>query len=72
MESLPLDTMELRVINAIAIYDVPAWAAKMIDRSIDGSENGTTGRIRRLDKAGEDWPTDQDQAVNIIYYFDRM
>jgi len=47
----------------------------MIDRSIDGSENGTTGRIRRLDKAGEDWPTDQDQqdqAVSIIYYFDRM
>jgi hypothetical protein len=57
--------------NAIAIYNVPAWAAKMIDRSIDGSENGTAGRIRRLDNAA-DWPGDQDQAVAIIYYFDRM
>ena len=56
--------------NAIAIYNVPTWAAKMIDRSIDGSENGTTGRIRNI--AGTDWPTDQDQAVTVIYYFDRM
>jgi len=56
--------------NAIAIYNVPTWAAKMIDRSIDGSENGTNGRIRRWDSAG-DWPSDQDQAVAIIYYFDR-
>ena len=56
--------------NAIAIYNVPTWAARMIDRSIDGSENGTNGRIRRWDSAG-DWPSDQDQAVAIIYYFDR-
>ena len=56
--------------NAIAIYNVPTWAAKMIDLSIDGSENGTAGRIRNI--ANTDWSTDQDQAVNIIYLFDRM
>jgi hypothetical protein len=43
----------------------------MIDVSIDSSENGTAGRIRRWDTAGN-WPDDQDQAVTIIYYFDRM
>jgi prepilin-type N-terminal cleavage/methylation domain-containing protein len=57
--------------NAIAIYNVPAWAARMIDVSIDGSMNGTAGRIRRWDSAG-DWPSNQDQAVAIIYYFDRI
>jgi prepilin-type N-terminal cleavage/methylation domain-containing protein len=57
--------------NAIAIYNVPAWAARMIDVSIDGSENGTAGRIRRWD-TNNDWPSDQDQAVTVIYYFDRM
>jgi prepilin-type N-terminal cleavage/methylation domain-containing protein len=57
--------------NAIAIYNVPTWAARMIDVSIDGSENGTTGRIRKWDGSG-DWPTNQDTAVAIIYYFDRM
>jgi prepilin-type N-terminal cleavage/methylation domain-containing protein len=57
--------------NAIAIYNVPAWAARMIDVSIDGSENGTAGRIRKWDSDG-DWPTNQDQAVAIIYYFDRI
>ena len=56
--------------NAIAIYNVPTWAARMIDVSIDGSMDGTAGRIRNI--AGTDWPTDQDQAVTVIYYFDRM
>jgi prepilin-type N-terminal cleavage/methylation domain-containing protein len=57
--------------NAIAIYNIPAWAAKMIDVSIDGAENGTAGRIRRWDTAGE-WPNEQNQNVSVIYYFDRM
>jgi len=57
--------------NAIAIYNVPAWAARMIDVSIDGSENATAGRIRRWD-TNDVWPSDQDQAVTVIYYFDRM
>jgi prepilin-type N-terminal cleavage/methylation domain-containing protein len=56
--------------NAIAIYNVPAWAARMIDVSIDGSMNGTAGRIRNL--AGSDWPGNQNQPVNIIYLFDRI
>ena len=56
--------------NAIAIYNVPAWAARMIDVSIDGSMNGTAGRIRKLD--GGDWPSDQNQSVHIIYLFDRI
>jgi len=57
--------------NAIAIYNVPTWAAKMIDVSIDGSENATAGRIRRWD-TNDNWPSDQDQAVTVIYYYDRM
>jgi prepilin-type N-terminal cleavage/methylation domain-containing protein len=56
--------------NAIAIYNVPTWAAKMIDVSIDGSINGTAGRIRKLGSG--DWSTNQDEAVNVIYYFDRI
>jgi prepilin-type N-terminal cleavage/methylation domain-containing protein len=56
--------------NAIAIYNVPAWAARMIDVSIDGSMNGIAGRIRNL--AGSDWPGNQNQPVNIIYLFDRI
>jgi len=56
--------------NAIAIYNIPAWAAMTIDASIDGSMNGTAGRIRRWDAAG-DWPGG-DQSVTLIYYFDRM
>jgi len=42
--------------NAIAIYNIPAWAASAIDASIDGTANGTAGRVRRLDSTG-DWPT---------------
>jgi len=57
--------------NAIAIYNVPAWAARMIDVSIDGSMNGTAGRIRRLGST-DDWPPDQNTNVHIIYLFDRI
>ena len=56
--------------NAIAIYKLPAWAARMIDASIDGTMNGTSGRIRRLDSTA-DWPTTQDENVTLIYLFDR-
>ncbi len=56
--------------NAIAIYNLPAWAARMIDASIDGSINGTSGRIRRLDTTDE-WP-DPNIDVTLIYLFDRM
>jgi len=56
--------------NAIAVYNIPAWAARMIDVSIDGSMNGTAGRIRNM--ANNDWPSDQNTNVNIIYLFDRI
>jgi prepilin-type N-terminal cleavage/methylation domain-containing protein len=56
--------------NAIAIYNIPAWAARMIDASIDGSMNGTAGRIRNI--ANTDWPGTPTQLVNIIYLFDRI
>ena len=57
--------------NAIAIYNIPTWAARMVDSSIDGSENGTSGRVRRWDSAN-DWPSDLNQAVTVIYYFDKI
>jgi hypothetical protein len=43
----------------------------MLDASIDGSENGTSGRVRRWDSAN-DWPSDLNQAVTVIYYFDKI
>jgi prepilin-type N-terminal cleavage/methylation domain-containing protein len=61
--------------NAIVIYGIPAWAAKMIDVSIDGSANGTAGRVRRYDDTGwPDWPDDahNDQVVSLAYFFDTI
>jgi len=59
--------------NAIAIYNLPAWAARMIDASIDGSMSGTSGRIRRWDNSAGDWPSDDlNTNVHLIYLFDRM
>jgi prepilin-type N-terminal cleavage/methylation domain-containing protein len=58
-------------VNAIVAYNIPAWAAKMIDKSIDGIENAQTGRIRRFDTTG-DWPATSTTNVAIIYYFDKM
>jgi hypothetical protein len=61
--------------NAIVIYGIPAWAAKMIDVSIDGSANGSAGRVRRYDVTGwPDWPDDahNDQVVSLAYFFDNI
>jgi type II secretory pathway pseudopilin PulG len=57
-------------VNAIAIYNVPAWAARMVDASIDKSESGLSGRVRRLDQSA-DWPTDKNTIVSLIYFFSR-
>ena len=57
--------------NAIAVYGVPNWVARMIDVSIDGTENGTVGRIQRWDNS-TDWPPNLDEQVTLIYYFDKM
>jgi prepilin-type N-terminal cleavage/methylation domain-containing protein len=60
--------------NAIAIYNIPAYAAEMLDVSVDGTEDGTTGRIRQGIGAGTAvaWPTTKDTLVNITYYFDKI
>jgi type II secretory pathway pseudopilin PulG len=64
-----------RNFNAIVIYGIPTWAAKMIDVSIDGSANGAAGRVRRYDVSGwPDWPADSnnDQVVSLAYFFDAI
>lgn len=64
-----------RSFNAIVIYGIPAWAAKMIDVSIDGIADGTAGRVRRYDQGGfQAWPGDNqnDQVVSLIYFFDAI
>jgi len=64
-----------RYFNAIVIYGLPAWAAKMIDVSIDGAADGTAGRVRRYDvSAWQNWPDDahNDQVVSLIYFFDAI
>jgi prepilin-type N-terminal cleavage/methylation domain-containing protein len=64
-----------RNFNAIVIYGIPTWAAKMIDVSIDGSANGAAGRVRRYDVAPwADWPADSnnDQVVSLAYFFDAI
>ena len=62
--------------NAIVIYGIPAWAAKMIDVSIDGAADGTAGRVRNFttNATGSGWPVDanNDQVVSLIYFFDRI
>ena len=59
--------------NAIVIYGIPTWAAKMIDVSIDGSTDGTAGRVRRFDEQ-LNWPVDSnnDQVVSLAYFFDAI
>jgi len=59
--------------NAIVIYGIPTWAAKMIDVSIDGSTDGTAGRVRRFDEQ-LNWPEDSnnDQVVSLAYFFDAI
>lgn len=62
--------------NAIVIYGIPTWAAKMIDVSIDGAADGTAGRVRNFSTTvtGSAWPSDyyNDQIVSLIYFFDRV
>lgn len=61
--------------NAIFIYGIPAWMAKMIDVSIDGVEDGITGRVRRHDTAdgGSSWPDViyNNTLVSIEYFFEK-
>jgi hypothetical protein len=57
--------------NAIVIYNIPSFAAQMIDTSIDTQPNATSGRFQRWDSAAA-WPATKDQAVHVVYYFDRQ
>ncbi len=61
--------------NAIFIYNIPAWLAKAIDVTIDGTENGLVGFVRRHDTqdGGAIWPSreNDNQIVSLEYYFDQ-
>ncbi len=69
------DTVGAVNYNAIFVYNIPAWMAKMIDVSIDGIEDGTSGRVRRHDTGdgGDFWPPDtqNNTLVALTYYFDK-
>lgn len=61
--------------NAIVVYGIPTWMAKMIDVSIDGTVSGTAGRVRQYTTAaaGSAWPNDanNDTITSLIYYYDK-
>ena len=63
------------IVQVLVVYDIPAWMAKMIDVSIDGTETGDAGRVRDWGTAdtGAVWPTDanNDQIVSMAYFFDK-
>ncbi len=66
--------------NVIAVNDIPCWAAKMIDQSIDGALDSSTGRIRRYTATdtvdtSDQWGTactTEDTLVDILYFFDKQ
>jgi hypothetical protein len=67
--------VDARNYNAIVIYGIPAWAAKMIDVSIDGAADGTAGRVRSYHQDNfPAWPGDNqnDQVVSLVYFFDAI
>lgn len=58
--------------NVIVAYGIPTWMARMIDVSIDGAEDGTTGRIRQYTAAavGSAWPAiNQNNTLTAVAYF---
>ena len=68
--------------NVIAVNDVPCWAAKMIDQSIDGGIDAGTGRVRYLSgttvttTSDSNWTTacgtNEDAIVDLVYFFDKQ
>jgi hypothetical protein len=60
--------------NAVVLYNIPAYAAQMLEASIDGTEDGMAGRIRQGIGSGTAvaWPTNKDTLVNVSYFFDRI
>ncbi len=67
-------------VNAIAVADIPCYAAKAIDSSIDGGLDAGQGRIRELTAAyrarntSDTWTscTTEDTVVDIVYFFDKL
>ncbi len=65
--------------NAISIANIPCFAAKAIDSSIDGALDAGDGRIRELTGAysarnsSDAWTncTTEDTTVNIVYFFEK-
>ena len=63
--------------NAIVFWEVPLWMAEMIDANIDGSADGTTGRVRAFNNVsvagGVAWPARDgtDQSSAFYYMFDK-
>lgn len=73
--NIGMDTAGGTNYSAIFLYGVPTWMAKMLDVSVDGVEDGTSGRVRRHDTAdgGAAWPAASSNGtpVTLTYYFDR-
>ncbi len=67
-------------VNAIAVADIPCYAAKAIDSAIDGGLDAGTGRLRELTGAyiarntSDAWSscTTEDTLVDIVYFFDKL
>ncbi len=67
-------------VNAIAVADIPCYAAKAIDNALDGSLDAGTGRLRQLvgyalaRNASDAWSacTNEDTLVDIVYFFDKL
>ena len=60
--------------NAIAVYDIPTFAATMIDVSIDGGGTPNTGRVRNFTGGSiqTSWPANPNQKVTLIYFIDAL
>ncbi len=65
--------------NVIAVNDIPCWAAKMIDQSVDGGIDAGVGRVRWLNgtsvqNSSNAWTTcghNEDKIVDMVYFFDK-
>ncbi|WP_051654171.1 prepilin-type N-terminal cleavage/methylation domain-containing protein [Persephonella sp. KM09-Lau-8] len=68
--------------SAIAVADIPCFAAKMIDVSIDGEADAGVGRVRELTGAytarnasDPNWGTtctDEHNTVDLVFFFDKL
>ncbi|QJA05603.1 prepilin-type N-terminal cleavage/methylation domain-containing protein [Thermosulfurimonas marina] len=67
-------------VNAISVVDLPCFAAKAIDASIDGNIDAGKGRVRRLTGAYTASTTSdptwgcasEEDLVDLVYFFDKL